>query len=277
MMKGPSREAHKALAARVDDALGGTGDGAAQRATSIGDALFTVAALLWAEPAVRRALIDPGRSPDGRATLARRLFGDRVEPAAADLVIEAVRDRWDGPRDLISAIDEFGVVAHLAAAEANGRLDSVEDELFRFGQVVHAAPELRAALLDQAAPEQARRELVRRLLADRASPGTVSLIEHAVLTSRDRRLEPAIDRIIELAAGRRQRRVAVVRVASALTQEHRDRLENALAEQAGGPVRLNVVVDPDLVGGVKVEIGDEVVDGTVQNRIAELQRRLAEQ
>ncbi len=159
----------------------------------------------------------------------------------------------------------------------NGRLDRVEDELFRFGQVLHATPDLRAALLDQAAPEQARRDLVRRLLADQASAETVSLVEHAVLTSRDRRLEPAVDRIIELAAQRRQRRVAVVRVASALSQQHRDRLESALAAQAGGPVRLNVVVDPDLVGGVKVEIGDDVVDGTVQNRIAELQRRLGEQ
>jgi F-type H+-transporting ATPase subunit delta len=276
-MQGPSREAHKALATRVDDALRGTGDGAAQRATSIGDALFTVAALLSAEPAVRRALTDPGRSPDDRAALARRLFGERIDPDAAELVLVAVRERWDGPRDLISAIDESGVVAHLAAAEANGRLDSVEDELFRFGQVLHAAPDLRTALLDQAAPEQARRDLVRRLLADRASPETVSLIEHAVLTSRDRRLEQAVDGIIELAAERRQRRVAVVRVATALSPERRDRLESALAAQAGGPVRLNVVVDPDLVGGVKVEIGDEVVDGTVQSRIAELERRLAEQ
>jgi F-type H+-transporting ATPase subunit delta len=276
-MQGPSREAYKAVAARVDDALSGTGDGAAERATSIGDALFTVAGLLWAEPAVRRALTDPGRSPDDRAALVNRLVGDRIEPAAADLVAAAVRERWDRPRDLISAIDEFGIVAHLAAAEANGRLDSVEDELFRFGQVLHANPDLRAALLDLAAPEHARRDLLRRLLADQASPETVSMVEHAVLTCRDRRLEPAVDRIIELAAERRQRRVAVVRVASALSPDHRDRLENALAAQAGGPVRLNVVVDPDLVGGVKVEIGDEVVDGTVQSRIAELERLLAEQ
>ena len=276
-MQGPSRGAYKVVAARVDDALSGTGDGAAERATSIGDALFTVAGLLWAEPAVRRALIDPGRSPDDRAAFVNRLVGDRIEPAAADLVAAAVRERWDRPRDLISAIDEFGIVAHLAAAEANGRLDSVEDQLFRFGQVLHANPDLRAALLDLAAPEHARRDLVRRLLADQASPETVSMVEHAVLTCRDRRLEPAIDRIIELAAERRQRRVAVVRVASPLSQEHRDRLENALAAQAGGDVRLNVVVDPDLVGGVKVEIGDEVVDGTVQSRIAELERQLAEQ
>jgi F-type H+-transporting ATPase subunit delta len=276
-MQGPSREAYKAVAARVDEALSDAGDGAAERATSIGAALFNVAGLLWAEPAIRRALIDPGRSPDDRAALVNRLVGDRIEPAAADLVAAAVRERWDRPRDLISAIDEFGIVAHLAAAEANGRLDSVEDELFRFGQVLHANPDLRAALLDLAAPEPARRDLVRRLLVDQASPETVSLLEHAVLTCRDRRLEPAVNRIIELAAERRQRRVAVVRVASALSPEHRDRLENALAAQAGGPVRLNVVVDPDLVGGVKVEIDDEVVDGTLQSRIAELERLLAEQ
>ena len=268
-MQGPSRVAYEAVAKRLDEVL----DASPGDAATLGDALFTVAGLLWAEPALRRALTDPGRSADDREALARRLAGDRIEPAAADL-FAAVRERWGGPRHLIAAIDEFGVIAHLAAADDNGRLDSVE--VFRFGQTVHAAADLRSALLDPAAPVEARRGLVRRLLADRASPETASLVEHAVLTSRDRRLEPALERIAELAAGRRQRRVAVVRVATPLTPDHRERLESALAAHVGGPVRLNVVVDPDLLGGVRVEIGDEVVDGTVQSRIADLQRQLAE-
>lgn len=271
-MQGPSRVAYEAVAEHLDDVL----DRSPGDAATLGDALFTVAGLLWAEPALRRALTDPGRSADDREALARRLAGDRIEPAAADLFAAAVRERWGGPRYLIAAIDEFGVIAHLAAADDNGRLDSVEDEVFRFGQTVHAAADLRSALLDPAAPVEARRGLVRRLLADRASPETASLVEHAVLTSRDRRLEPALERIAELAAGRRQRRVAVVRVATPLTPDHRERLESALAAHVGGPVRLNVVVDPDLLGGVRVEIGDEVVDGTVQSRIADLQRQLAE-
>ena len=271
-MRGPSREAYAAFSERLDAALGRSD----ADASTIGDALFAVARLLRQQPAVRRALIDPGRSGDDRAALAQALIGNRVDPAAVELVTAAVQHRWGGPAELASAIDEFGVVAHLAAADAAGRLDDVEDELFRFGQVLQSEPALRSALLDQAAPAQSRRDLIRRLLADQVTLETVQLVEHVVLGRRDHTLETALDRIGELAASRRERRVAVVRVATPLSPEHRDRLEQALATQAGRAVRLNVVVEPELVGGIKVEIGDDVVDGTVRSRIDDVRRRLAE-
>jgi F-type H+-transporting ATPase subunit delta len=275
-MQGPSRAAYAAFDERLDTALASAGADAGQRAASIGDALFAFAGMLRAQPAVRRALTDLGRSPDDRAALARRLVGDRFDPAAVELVEAAVRDRWSSPGKLISAIEEFGVVAHLAAADEQGRLDAVQDEVFRFGQIVQSDPALRTALLDQAAPTASRSELVRRLLEDKASPETLRLVEHVVLGRRDRQLEAALERIGELAAERRERRVAVVRVAAPLSTEHRERLERALSAQVGKAVLLNVVVEPDLVGGLKVEIGDDVVDGTVRSRLADLQRRLAE-
>jgi F-type H+-transporting ATPase subunit delta len=275
-MQRVSREAYAAFDERLEAALARTGADAAQRAAAIGESLFAFAGMLRTQPAVRRALTDPGRSPDDRAAFARRLVGDRVDPAAAELVQAAVRDRWGSPAQLTAAIEEFGVAAHLAAADEQGRLDAVEDEVFRFGQIVQADPGLRTALLDQAAPATARRELVRRLLEDKVSAETLRLVEQAVLGRRDRKLEAALERIGELAADRRERRVAVVRVATPLSPEHRERLERALSAQAGRGVRLNVVVEPDLVGGLKVEIGDDVVDGTVRSRLADLQRRLAE-
>lgn len=270
-MQGSSQQAYAAFGERVDAAIGQDSGAAA----TIGDSLFAFAGMLREQPAVRRALTDPGRSADDRAALAQTLVGDRLDPAAAELPAAAVRERWAGPVDLMAAVEEFGVVAHLAAAEAGDRLDDVEDELFRFGQVVQGAPTLRSALLDRAAPAPARRELVRRLLSDKAAPETVRLVEHVVLARRNSTLEAAFDRVGELAAGRRARRVALVRVAAPLSTENRERLEQALTAQAGGPVRLNVVVEPDLVGGIKVEIGDDVVDGTVRARLADVQRRLA--
>lgn len=270
-MQGASRQAYAALGEGLDAAVGR--DQAA--AVTIGDALFAFAGMLREQPAVRRALVDTGRSPGDRAGLVRTLVGDRLDPRTADLIAAAVRERWAGPRDLMAAVEEHGVVAQLAAAEAAGRLDAVEDELFRFGQIVLGDPALRAALLDQAAPAEARRELVRGLLADKATPETVRLVEHIVLGRRDRTLEAAFDRVAELAANRRARQVALVRVASPLNTEQRDRLEQALAAQVGHPVRLNVVVEPGLVGGIMVEIGDDVVDGTVRSRLADVQRRLA--
>ena len=270
-MQGASREAYAALGDRLEGAVGRTGADAA----AIGDSLWSFAGLLRERPTLRRALTDPGRSGDDRAALAQALVGNRIDPAAAELVTAAVRDRWRSPGELASAVEELGVVAHLAAADGEGHLDDVEDELFRFGQVVQGEPALRSALLDQAAPAEARRDLVRRLLADKAQPTTVRLVEHAVLGRRDGTLEAALERIGDLAAARRARRVAVVRVAAPLTDEHRGRLSQALAAQVGGPVRLNVVVEPDLVGGIKVEVGDDVVDGTVRSRLADVQRRLS--
>ena len=270
-MKGPGREAHAAFDQQLENAV----DGSADRATAIGAALFAVAGLMREQPALRRALTDIGRSPEDREALARTLLDGRTDPDAVDLVAAAARDRWGGGRAFASAIEEFGLVALLSAADQRGVLDDVEDELFRFGQVVRAEPVLRTALLDQAAPADSRRELIRTLLAGKVTAETLQVIEHVVFGRRDRTLEVALDHVGELAARRRRRRVAVVRVAAPLTQQHRERLEQALAAQTGGPVHLNVVVEPDLVGGIKVEIGDEVVDGTVRSRLADVERRLA--
>ncbi len=247
---------------------------ASGRASAIGDALFQVARLLDSRASVRRALTDPGRSAADRETLARRLLDGRVEDAAVELVAAAVHERWDRPSLLVGAVLRFGVLAHLAAAEAAGRLDSVEDEVFRFNQVLRAEPALRAALLDRTAPAEAKSRLIRTLLEGKAQPETVRLVEYASLERRERSLEGELEHIAELAAERQQQRVAVVRVAMPLSDEHRDRLRRALSEQVGAPVQLHVVVEPELVGGIKVEIGDEVVDGTVAGRLDDARRRL---
>jgi F-type H+-transporting ATPase subunit delta len=249
-------------------------DQAADRASAVGDALFAFANLLDSRPSVRRALTDTGRTPDDREALVRRLVGDRIEPAATDVLAAAARERWAKPGDLTSTTEEFGVQAVLLAARSAGRLDAVEEEIFRFGLVVRANRDLRSALIDRAAPADARRQLVQSLLRDKAAPETVALIEHAVLDRRARSLEAELARIADFAARLRERRVAVVHVAAPLAVEHRERLERALAVRAGGPVLLNIVVEPDVVGGIRVELGDEVVDGTVTSRLDAARRQL---
>ncbi|TDE15030.1 F0F1 ATP synthase subunit delta [Jiangella asiatica] len=249
-------------------------DRAADRASAVGDALFAFANLLVSRPSVRRALTDTGRSADDREALLRRLVGERIEAAATDVLAAAVRERWPRPGDLTAAVEEFGVRSVLLAGRSAGRLDTVEEEIFRFGQVVRGDRELRAALIDRAAPPEARRQLVRTLLEGKAAPETVVLVEHAVLDRRERSLEAELARVADFAAQLRERRVAVVHVAAPLTDQHRERLERALATRAGGPVLLNVIVEPGLVGGIKVELGDEVVDGTVTSRLDTARRQV---
>ncbi|HEU4540444.1 MAG TPA: F0F1 ATP synthase subunit delta [Jiangellaceae bacterium] len=260
-----------ALADRLASAVGQS----SEQAVVAGDALIAIAGFLASRASLRRALTDPGRSADSREALARQLFGGKVDEAALDVVGAAVGSRWARTGALISALSELGVQAHLISAEIRGQLDVVEEELFRFSQTVRIETALRSALLDRSAPEESRRQLVRTLLEGKAQPETVRLVENAVLERREGGLEKELDRIVDLAAARRRRKVAVARVAAPLTDEHRDRLQRALSTQAGADVQLNVVVEPELVGGIRVEIGDEVVDGTVIGRLEDARRQLA--
>jgi len=246
-----------------------------EQAGATGDALIAVAGFLSSRASLRRSLTDAGRSAESRESLARELFGGKIDESALDVLGSAVGARWARTSELVSTLFELGVLAHLLSAESRGALDVVEDELFRFGQTVGNESGLRSALLDRSAPEQARRQLVRTLLEGKAQPETVRLAEYAVLERREGSLDKELDRIIELAAARRRRTVAVARVARPLSDEHRERLQRALSTQAGMEVQLNVVVEPDVVGGIKVEIGDEVVDGTVIGRLEDARRRLA--
>lgn len=248
---------------------------AAADAATIGDSLLGIVGVLSRRPTVRRALVDVGRSADTREALARRLFGDRVDGAAMDIVAAAIAERWSRPSEFTNAITDLGIQAHLAAAEVDDRLADVEDELFRFGQIVRSDPALRSALTDQVAPRESKQQLIKRLLDRKAQPETVRLVEYAVLDRRGGSLERELDHMVELAAARRKRRVAVVHVAAPLSRDHRERLQRALSTNAGVPVELNVVVDPAIVGGIRVEIGDEVVDGTVSSRLDDARRRLA--
>jgi F-type H+-transporting ATPase subunit delta len=258
----------------VDRLANAVGQSSEQGAAA-GDALIAVAGFLASRASLRRALTDPGRTGESRQGLARQLFGGKINDAALEVLGDAVGSRWARTGALISTLFELGVQAHLMSAEARDKLDVLEEELFRFGQLVRGETALRSALLDRSAPDESRRQLVRTLLEGKAEPETIRLVEYAVLERRAGSLEKVLDRVVELAAARRRRKVAVARVAVPLTDAHRDRLQRALSAQAGTDVQLNVVVDSSLVGGIKVEIGDEVVDGTVIGRLEDARRQVA--
>ncbi len=270
-MRGTSRASLDAARDRLDSLLA---SGSAEP-DAVGTDLLAVAGLLSGQPALRRALVDPGRDGAARAGLAQLVLAGQVSPVVVDVVAGAARDRWATPRELVDSVEELGLDAVLAAAQRAGRLDEVEDDLFRFGRLVEAHPELRSALVDRAAPAASRRALAARLLEGRAAPETVHLVDHVVGGRRERPLDSDLDRLGALAARRREHVVATVRVAAALTPEHRARLADALAARVGHAVHLNVVVDPEVVGGIKVEMAGEVFDATVASRLDDASRRLA--
>jgi F-type H+-transporting ATPase subunit delta len=269
-VRSASRDSLKRALERFEESIGALPDGAGSAEVSEG--LYAVAALLDREPSLRRAFADPASSPDSRVGLAQSLLGEQLAPLPLGVVRELVQERWSDPNDLRTAVETLAANAALRAAEGEGKLDDVEDELFRFARLLEREPQLRAALTDPGLPDGRKVALLRSLLGRQAQPTSVRLIEIAVTRSHGQSLEGALDDLSQLAARRRARYVAQVRTAIALTPEQEQRLSTSLARIYGHDVQLQVDVDPSVLGGVEVRVGDEVLDGTVARSLARVRR-----
>jgi F-type H+-transporting ATPase subunit delta len=247
----------------------------AATAVSLGNELFTVAGLLASQPVLRRALADPSRPADARSGLAMSLLAGRVSESAADLVAAAAAARWSASGDLTDAVEQLAAEAIVVAADTEGRLDELEDELFRFGRVVASQPELRIALTNPFVSAHAKRNLLTELLTGKVTPEALRLITEAASSPLGRSLDVSLEHYATLAARRRERLVAEVRVAVALTDQQRGRLAATLAAAYGHQVHLNVALDPRVAGGMTVRVGDELIDGSVATRLTEARRKLA--
>jgi F-type H+-transporting ATPase subunit delta len=247
---------------------------AQQPTAELGQELFSVVDVIDAQPALRRAFTDPSTADEARSGLIEALFASRVSPGARTVLAEAAKRRWPGASGLAAALERQAVRAVLAGAQSAGRLDAVEDELFRFGRIVDADPALRAALSDRSVPVPARQSLTDDLLGGRVDGATALLVARAV-RARGRTFELTLDSYMVLAAALRARSVAKVTVARPLTAEQSDRLAAAVGRQVGREVTLQVTVDPEVLGGVRVTVGDEVIEGTVAGRLTEARRQLS--
>jgi len=268
-MRGISR----ASLAEVEERLASL-EASGRASAGLGDELFAVARLLATQPVLRRALGDPSRSAQARSALATSVLAGKVSGETSGLVAAVAAARWSAPGDLTDAVEQLAVQAVVAAAEQEGRLDDLEDELFRFGRIVASQPELRIALTNPFMSASAKQQLLTGILADKVTPEALRLIIEAAVSLLGRSLDVSLEEYARLAARRRERLVAEVHVAVALTDEQRARLAAALAAAYGHQVHLNVVLDPRLTGGMTVRIGDELVDGSVATRLAVARRGL---
>lgn len=271
MVQGVSRESLAAGQERLEALLGVAGTDPAR----VGEELLAVTDLLASSPGLRRALTDPSRDGEAKAGLVTRLLGSRIGSSTSDFVAGLTRARWSRPADLVDAVEGYGVSAVLAGAERTGRLDAVEDELFRFARTVAGDNSLRDAFSARTQGADRKAALVRRLLDGRAAPETVRLAVQAAASPRGKRTESVLEGFVEAAARRRRQLVAEVTCATPLTAAQRDRLAASLARLYGREIRLNVDVDPGVVGGLRVQVGGEVIDGSVAGRLDEARRRLA--
>jgi F-type H+-transporting ATPase subunit delta len=241
---------------------------------TLGDELFGVLGLLHREHMLRRALSDPARPAGKRTELASVILDGKVSAPTRDFAAELVGLPWARSTDLTDAVETLAVIAEAASAQTAGRLDDLEDELFRFGRIIEAQPDLRRVLVDPRVSAERKSELLNELLADRTTPATLRLIIQAATFPRGRSLERVLTEFGRIAAERRDRLIAVVRTAVELSEPQKARLVRGLSDQYGRDVHLNIEVDPSVLGGLSIQVGDEEIDGTIVRRLEDVRRRI---
>lgn len=266
---GSSRQSLVAARAFLDASVKGVD---AATASALSRELFFAADLLGSSISVRRALTDTSRDLAAKTSLIRDLMASKVGTSALALLSELASLRWSGAKDLVQVVEQLAVEAEASAANISGELDRVENEIFIVSNAISNSSELRKAFKSDAVT--AKQQLAADLLKN-ASSSTTKLTSQLVNSWRGRSIESAFADYQWALAARRNRVIALVRVAAPITQAQQDRLASALNKQVGQPVRMNIEVDPTVLGGVSVKFADEIVDGSVSNRLAGAARALA--
>jgi F-type H+-transporting ATPase subunit delta len=266
MLRGASAEAQEGLSEK----LGKSGTLADQAKT--GEELFGVVRILRNDAALRRVLTDSSVDTKARTGLAETVFGSAVGDSTMKIVSDAASRRWTSSGDLPDVLERLAVVSTVRSAGKDGT--KVGDELFAVRRMIDSHPELRSELSDQTRPVEDRTGLLDGLLKNKALPATTLLVREAVSRGRGT-VGSVLENYLDVAAEALDEAVATVHTARELTASERERLLSALSKQYGSQVQLHVVVDPGLVGGMRIQIGDDVIDGTVSGRLDDAGRKLA--
>jgi len=268
---GSSRQSLVVARGKLDAAVKGAN---AASASELSTHLFFVAEVLSKNTSLRRAFADPSRDAASKGALVKDLFAKTVAAPALEILTDVSTLRWSSAGDLVHVLEQLAIEAEASAANINNELDRVEDELFETSQLVVDNFELRKALVGTGTPE-AKSALITEVLSKKASASTVKLAVALVSGLRGRSIEAAFADYLFGLANRRNRLIAVVRVASVITDAQKTRLAAAIEKQVGQPIRVNIEVEPSILGGVSVKFADELVDGSVSNRLASAGRALA--
>lgn len=233
--------------------------------------LFAAARALDGSPQLSGAVADPAAAVRARTKVIADVFGTVLSPTTVSLLTTAVEQRWSRADDLIDGVEELAVRAASVASPA----DDVESEIFQVSRVVAANPELELALGSRLGDPAAKGRLVESLLSGRASAATTLIVSSLVQQPRERRVRALLDRAMSIVSDQRGRAVATVFVAAPLSAAQQTRLTEALSRKYGTRISLNTVLDPSVLGGLRVKVADDLIDASVSTRLADLRHSLA--
>jgi ATP synthase F0 subunit b/ATP synthase F1 delta subunit len=246
----------------------------------LADELVSVAKMLDREIVVTRYLTLPAEEATPRVRLIEQLVSGKVADPTLDILKTAVSERWSANSDLIDALEHLSQQALLEVAQREDRVDEVEDQLFRFSRILNAQPRLSILLGDHTSPAEGRVGLLRNVLKSASGRGnriTTALLSHTVELLRGQ--QPADEAVLflaEVAVARRGEVVAQVSAAAELSDAQRARITEVLSRIYGHPVAVQLQVDAELLGGLLISVGDEVIDGTLKSRLAAAEAQLPE-
>ncbi len=236
-----------------------------------GEELFAAGRLIGETPALRTALTEAAVEPEDKRSIVGRVFASLSAPALSVLTAVVSND-WSNPDDMLAGIEELGIRAVAASAPAGG---SIENELFAFGSVVGRNAEVELALSNKLASGDAKAKLVESLLSGKASEETLAIARQLVRQPRGRRINELVRSAAKTVADESGLQIATVTSAGPITADQLARLQTRLSAQYGRPVGIHWVLDPQLLGGLRIQVGDDVVDGSISSRLHDLRLQLA--
>lgn len=248
-------------------------EGAALLAT--GEDLLAAGRVLGDSAQLRAALADPAGDHDSKVSIVNAVFAS-INDQARGLLAVIVTNAWSTEDDLLAGVEEIGirVLAQSVGAQAAGT-QNIEAELFAFGSAVTSDAQLELAVGSKLGSDESKAALIERLLGSKASKQTLAIVSHVVQQPRGRRIAELLRSATAIVADEAGLAVATVTTAAAISPEQFARLSAALSTSYGRGLRINHVIDPTLVGGVRVQLGDEIIDGSVASRLNDLRLQLA--
>jgi F-type H+-transporting ATPase subunit delta len=271
VLGGSSRQSLAALRVALDNTLKGA---SAVEASALSSEFFKALVAIDSSTGLRRALTDSSRDTSSKSDLVSDLFKKLLGGQALALLATAASLRWSSPSGIADAIEQIAVEAEAAAANLSDSLDRVQSEIFTFSKLLIENPDLRTALSDRAQSAESKQALLKSIFGSKFCASTSSLLSHSVESRRARSIEKTVDAYSHAVTARRNRVNAHIKSSIALSDGQAKKLADSLTKQIGQPVHLNIEIDPSILGGISIRFGDEVIDGTISNRLAEASRAL---
>lgn len=237
---------------------------------AVGEELLSAGRVIGGSSQLLGGLTDPSGAAKGKAALVASVFGS-LGAQSRELLTGLAQSRWSEPTDLLAGIEELGV--RVLASSAGSDID-IPAELFAFGRLVASNAELELAVGSKLGDPSAKAALVNALLDGRASAQTIAIVSHLVQQPRGRRIGALLRHAAGIVSDQASLAIATVTVAAPLTDAQLERLRAGL-EKKYGALRMQQVVDPTLLGGVRVAVGGDVIDDSVATRLKDLRLQLA--